>query len=460
MLRKLRLKFIALNMTMVTVVVVVVFGLIGVLAYHSSVEAVYDSLDQAVERVDRQATAAALGGTALLQSIIEESDQNQSGDEGEDKLFDNSRRGPAPEIGGRRDGRNTVPVAVYAVDQHSNYYLVSQATTASISSEVISPALEQTVGAPNGRGVLRDEGLYYQKTTATSGVSLVAFADTESAGSWKPVAALLLCAGVGTLLIFLIISLFFSRWALKPVERAWNQQAQFLADASHELKTPLTVIMANTSIATKDPSATVGSQQKWLDGVQIESKRMQSMINDMLTLAKSDAQSHETLDLGNKKKSLADEPLVDLSTLTEAQILQFESVAFEQGLQMEDNVAENVSVRGDEGKLGRLVTILLDNACKYAAPQSAVTLSLTAQAGRAQLQVRNFGNTIAPEDLPHVFDRFYRADKARTRSESGSSSHGLGLAIAAGIAREHGGSIGVTSSDAKGTVFTVTLPLA
>lgn len=457
MLRKLRLKFIALIMAMVTLVVVVVFGLIGALAYHSSVEAVYDSLNQAVKQVDRQATAAALGGTALLQAIIEEADQGRSA--GGNGYHEDDRK-PTPEIGGRRSGRSTVPVAVYAIDQHSNYYLVNRATTAAISSDVISPALEQTINAANGRGILPDLGLYYQKSSAASGVSLVAFADTESASNWKPVAALLFFAGLGTLLIFLIISVFFSRWALKPVEHAWNQQAQFLADASHELKTPLTVIMANTSIATKDPTATVGSQQKWLDGVQIESMRMQSIINDMLTLAKSDAQNNESLDLRSQKQTLADQALIDLSTLAEAQILQFESVAFEQSLQLDDDIAEGLQVRGDGTKLERLVTILLDNACKYASPQSTITLTLAAEGNQARLGVRNFGNTISPEDLPHVFDRFYRADKARTRSESGASSHGLGLAIAAGIAREHGGSITVTSSDAEGTLFSVTLPLA
>ncbi|MDO4503333.1 MAG: HAMP domain-containing sensor histidine kinase [Coriobacteriia bacterium] len=467
MLRKLRLKFIALIMAMVTVVVVAVFGLIGAMAYHSSVEAVNESLLQAVDRVERQATAASLGGTALLQAIIEDAQNDQRGQgqgqsqgRGQDDDRFNDRPALPPEIGGKRGGRSTVPVAVYAIDETHNFYLVNQATTASINQEILGSALEQAVGAPDGRGSLPDEGLFFLKKTTSSGESLIAFADQESADGWKPVAVLLFFAGLGTLAIFLIISIFFSRWALRPVEEAWTKQSQFLADASHELKTPLTVIMANTSIAAKDPAATVGSQQKWLDGIQVESQRMQSMINDMLILAKSDAQADESLSLRKSAGAAADLPQIDLSTLAESQILQFESVAFEQSLQVQDEIADGVTVRGDEAKLGRLVTILLDNACKYAAPRTTITLSLATEGGKAKLSVQNFGATIAPEDLPHVFDRFYRTDKARTRAESGSSSHGLGLAIAAGIAQEHGGSIAAASSDADGTTFTVTLPLA
>lgn len=451
MLSKLRRKFILLNMCMVTVVLVLLLSFIGAMAHQSSVSAVTDSLAQAIERVERQATAADLGGTALLQAIIEE--------QGKESSYKAQEQGPSPEIGGTGN-RSAIPVAVYAVDGLHNFYTVSQATTASIQEDVLNAALEQTLYATDGAGLLKSEGLYYLKKTTAAGEALVAFADSESASGWKTIVAPLVLAGAGTLVIFLVISLFFSRWALKPVEEAWKKQSQFVADASHELKTPLTVIMANASIAAKDPTATVGSQQKWLDGIQTESKRMQDLINDMLTLAKSDAYAEESLDLKSSRHAPKELPLMDFSTVVEAQALQFESVAFEQGIGINESICSGIQVHANKVKIERLVTILLDNACKYAAPGSSVDLSLAKEGKLAKLSVRNFGNVIAAEDLPHVFDRFYRADKARTRSEAGKSSHGLGLAIAAGIAKEHDGSIAVTSCEEEGTVFTVTLPLA
>ena len=143
-------------------------------------------------------------------------------------------------------------------------------------------------------------------------------------------------------------------------------------------------------------------------------------------------------------------------------MLQFESVAFELGVEIDDDIDEGVYVEGDAERLGRMVATLIDNACKYAGDGMSVdvTLRKTLPNGmreKAELKVHNDGPAIPEEDLPHVFDRFYRADKARTSSKGG---YGLGLAIGQEIAHEHDGTIEVESSEADGTTFTVTLPLA
>lgn len=252
------------------------------------------------------------------------------------------------------------------------------------------------------------------------------------------VAALFLC------LLALIIVL--SRWVVKPVERAWNQQRQFIADASHELKTPLSVIRANDSLIMADPTATVASQMQWIESTETEATIMQDLVNDMLFLAKSENTQSEVV-----------KSVVDFSTVVQGAELQFESVAFERGVLIESSIAEGIQITGEEKSLNRLVGTLMDNACKYAQEGGRVAVKLKRVASHCALSVTNTGDPIPAEDLPHVFDRFYRSDKARTREQGG---FGLGLAIAKSIVEEHRGNIEVTSSQGEGTTFTVTLPLA
>ncbi len=171
---------------------------------------------------------------------------------------------------------------------------------------------------------------------------------------------------------------------------------------------------------------------------------MRQMINDMLDLAKPEAM--------RTPKVLSD---IDLTDLLEGDALQFESVAFERGIDLHMDIQQGVHLKGDVMRLHRLTSTLIDNACKYADEGGRVDVRLSSDSREMRLTVHNTGAIIAPEDLPHVFDRFYRADKARTRE---SGSYGLGLAIARDVAREHGGDIVATSAEGEGTTFTVTLP--
>ena len=166
---------------------------------------------------------------------------------------------------------------------------------------------------------------------------------------------------------------------------------------------------------------------------------MQQLVSDLLLLAQLDAGKDAQGGTLNGSEAFA---LLDFSDVVEAELLQFESVAFERGVQLGGTVEQQIQVRGDASRLHRLMATLLDNACKYADNGGTVTVTLECAGRAAQLAVHNTGPAIAPDDLPHVFDRFYRADKARTRDEGG---YGLGLAIAQEIAEEHGGTISATS---------------
>ena len=496
MLKKLRIKFIALNMATVAVVLTVVFTAICVVNHRQSVATVDGALNQAIAQAvehqsrqmgkdalgegqpDGEQPAPADGGSdgssssdgqkasaqvagqvagfaeadaavgrenAAVEALAGSADQELA-------VADSSDVAAPPTIGGReRDGGQVIPMALFSVSVDGAMTALGRYNTASISQDVLEQAGQQLAGADEGFGSLSDLGLFYVKRQA-GGVMYLAFADMGSASGWRSLAATLAVVEVAALAVFFVISLFFSRWALRPVARAWTQQRRFVADASHDLKTPLTVILANTSIALEHPERSVASQSQWLESTQHEAEAMQSLVGDLLALAKMD-EEEAAAQSGAARPAFEE---VDLSDVIEGEVLQFESVAFERGVKLESQVEPGIELRGNEQRLRRLAGTLIDNACKYVDDGGAVNVSLSRAGKQAKLEVRNTGAPISPEDLPHVFDRFYRADKART---GGAGGHGLGLAIARAIAEEHGGTLTVSSTQADGTVFTATLPL-
>ena len=496
MLKKLRIKFIALNMATVAVVLTVVFAAICVVNHRQSVATVDGALNQAIaqasEHQGRQMGKDALGegqpdgeqpapadggsdgssspdgqetsaqvagqvaGFAEADAAVgwEDAAAEALAGSADRELAVDASSGVAapPTIGGReRSGGQVIPVALFSVSADGAMTALGRYNTASISQDVLEQAGEQLAGADEGFGSLSDLGLCYMKRRA-GGVMYLAFADMGSASGWRALAATLAVVEVAALAVFLVISLFFSRWALRPVARAWTQQRRFVADASHDLKTPLTVILANTSIALEHPERSVASQSQWLESTQHEAEAMQGLVGDLLTLAKMD-EEEAAAQSGAARPALEE---VDLSDVIEGEVLQFESVAFERGVKLGSQVEPGIKLRGNEQRLRRLAGTLIDNACKYVDDGGAVDVALSRAGKQAKLEVRNTGAPISPEDLPHVFDRFYRADKART---GGAGGHGLGLAIARAIAEEHGGALTVASTQAEGTAFTATLPM-
>lgn len=238
------------------------------------------------------------------------------------------------------------------------------------------------------------------------------------------------------------ISYFLAKWALRPAENAWNRQQQFVADASHELKTPLTVILANLRILLSHKEDSIASQECWIKNTQSEAESMKNLVEELLFLARSDA------NLASVPKSAQ-----NLSDLTWNTLLLFEPVAYEQGVTISENIMPDLMVFADSEQIRRLLTILLDNACKYAEGEKHVTLNLSCQRDTIFLTVKNTGKQIPADELPLLFERFYRSDKSRTKS-----GYGLGLSIAQAIAQAHHGKISVESTK-ETTSFTVTLPL-
>lgn len=270
----------------------------------------------------------------------------------------------------------------------------------------------------------------------------IVFNDLDS--SENSLAPFLIFALVTLLLglgIYFWISIMLASMALKPVEESWAKQKQFVADASHELKTPLSVIMANTEIIASHGSDTVDSQMRWIDNTRQESERMAELIASLLFLAKND---------DGLKVSMSN---VDLSDCVAATVLSQDAVFFENGKKFNNSLAHNITVYGNEAQLKQLFTILLDNADKYSTDEGNISLDMSTNGRHVVVTVANDSEPLTDDQLSHLFDRFYTVDESRN-----SRGNGLGLSIAKTIVDTHGGSINVAYADGR-TTFTVMLPV-
>jgi len=254
--------------------------------------------------------------------------------------------------------------------------------------------------------------------------------------------------GVMTLIFFFFIILFLSNWALLPVEKTWNQQKQFIADASHELKTPLTVLLANMDILENNKSDTIQSQIKWIQASKQEAKQMKNLIEEMLFLAKSDANR-----VDNSKTT------INVSDTLFSLILSMEVIAFEKNviINYASTIDENLYTVANEKQLMSLLSILLENASKYAYEETSITVKLKREQSKIKFEINNYGPVIPKNDIAHIFERFYRVDKSRNKEHGG---YGLGLSIAKKITDENNMKISVESSVEKGTTFKVVMNAA
>lgn len=249
-------------------------------------------------------------------------------------------------------------------------------------------------------------------------------------------------------LVYLVLAYFGGRFlatrAMEPITESWQRQQNFVADASHELRTPLAVIQTNIELVKGNPHETVAEQMKWLDYIDLETKRLTKLVDDLLFLARADS---------NKQAIEIKE--LNLSEVITQTVALFRAFAEKKGVLLNANILDEVRISGDEQKLRQLVLILLDNALKHSQEGSQIKIELDRYNNGGRIMVIDHGEGISPEHLTHIFDRFYRVDKARSKQAGGT---GLGLAIAQSIAQMHRGTIIAKSIPGQETVFTVTLP--
>lgn len=407
MIRKLRRKFILINMMLVSLVLIIVFTSICFFSYQRMKAESYDVMKRVMDNKEGKAP-------------------------------------PMLEIGGRPPHKAAPMLPSFSVLLDGNGKIISETReNVVVSDEVIAKVTQRVLASERQDGVLFDMQLRFLKKQTPDGLR-IAFADMgRELDMMINLLLTLLLVGLGGLAAFFLISLFLSAWALRPVEKAWEQQRQFVADASHELKTPLTVILTNSGILLSHRQDTIEQQVKWVEYTQAEANRMKKLVDDLLFLAKSDDAHTPLL-----------QTRLNFSDLVWSCVLSFEPVAYEQGIVINSEIAPDISLFGDEGQLKQLVVILLDNACKYAGKNGTVTLTLERLKEQVCLSVNNTGEPIPAEDLDHIFERFYRADSSRSREQGG---YGLGLSIAKTIVENHRGKISVESNAEAGTTFMIGL---
>lgn len=253
---------------------------------------------------------------------------------------------------------------------------------------------------------------------------------------------LLVLASAVAMVLGALVALLMANKSLQPIRIAFQKQRDFVADASHELRTPLTLIRTNAEAWLRRSNGGAGAI--YARNVVDETDQLSAIVRDLTTLALADA----------RQLRMDREPVEVSSTLRDL-IEHFEPLAEQRGVKIRPDLNGGVSVQADPNRLRQLFLILLDNAIRYSADGGEVTVGVSRRNGRVAVTVVDRGIGISSKDLPHIFDRFYRADKARSRESGGT---GLGLAIAKWIAEVHRGDIEVHSAPGAGTAVTVTFP--
>lgn len=440
MLKKLKMKFVLINMCLIGIVLTIAFSVICLNAYEKERLEVKEAMSVELERNVHENILVEIGKASqnVNKSGFEPIKPGEPGSVGEGKPFH---------------------YAVVLVEAKENGGKISAnpivMREAFMKADIIDEATKAALAESKEEGKLKELGLFYM-VDSKGDETRIAFADStyfDEKISKTIVTSIVIF--VITLLAMFFISLLLSKVAVAPVKKAWDQQHRFIADASHELKTPLTVMLANNEIMMSaiEEGAELSDINKWLKNSQEEATYMKALVEDLLFLAREDEGGEIVND--RRKVSKAN---TDISRLVTGISLQMEPVIFEAGLEFETQVDEGIILDCDPNQIKQLVHILLDNAVKYCEKSGNVWLSLKRISSGVKLEVANTGEPIEKDELEHIFERFYRTDKARA-----GGGYGLGLSIAKTIAESHGGEITARSGiketpDGKaGTIMSVVI---
>lgn len=421
-MKEYRKRFVQLNMFLIGAVLLLVVAVIAVYMCQDYYEGLEATMQQVVEPLDSISEPSGSSGRQTDEPKRSSSGKSASGKGGSKQ---------------QEDREHTDIMTVFYTPQEDKITVLSR--SAIVEEEDLEQVLEAVLNQEASFGLLSGYPIIYYRTGNGSPYK-IALASTSYIGQpMLSLAIVLLLLWLGAMLCFLLVSIQLSKLAVRPMEDAMARERQFVADASHDLKTPLSVILANNSILRENPDATVGSLEKWIDSTQNAAKNMQRLIGAMLTLADAE---REDVSLVLK--------MINVSEVVMKATLQLESVAYEKNVELETEIPEQVMLRANEDYLQRIAASLIENAIKYEPGGGKVRVQLQAAKHKVRLEVRNQGSVIPEEDLPHVFERFYRSDKSRQGETKG---HGLGLAITKQMVERLGGTISVECGD--GTTFSV-----
>ncbi|MBD7914353.1 GHKL domain-containing protein [Clostridium sp. Sa3CUN1] len=330
---------------------------------------------------------------------------------------------------------------IIELDSENNIAKVS--TFMEVEEESLENTIYEIIKQEDKYGKIKLEGSSYGylKDYSTKGIKIALMSRQPQMNVLNNLLKVFISIGSISLILLLLISIYLTNRTIKPIKETFEKQKQFIANASHELKTPLAIIKTNNSLVLSNKSATVESQGKWLNYINNQIERMSELLDEMLTLAKLDT-----------NKELKEFSEFDFSKLVNNILLTFEAVIFENRIQLESNILKDIKLKGDKESIKRVVIILLDNAIKYTNKNGKINVDLVQEKNKIKLKVNNTGEGIKKEDLEKIFERFYRVDSSRARETGG---YGLGLSIAKSIVESHNGKIYAESNIGKDTTFII-----
>jgi two-component system sensor histidine kinase CiaH len=431
MFTKLRNRFLIVNLIIISIVMLVAFASIYVITYRN----VRSDINMELFRISES-----------YQKPPGNSDHSPSRSEGASSstAMDNDK-GPMDKE--ERYNRNSPPErsVSFMLQTDESHTLTATASQFVMDTEFYEEALEEAVAVNKDTGQFKLDGSHwtFNMKPTNDGYMLVFLDITAQQEILTNLIYTFSVVGLVMLLILFFTSRFFANQSIRPVKEAFDKQKQFIADASHEMKTPLTIINTNADVLLSNSEDTIHNQSKWLHYIKSETERMTRLTNDLLYLTEMD----------DSRASMVYSKF-NLSEAVETIILTMEAVIFEKNVALDYEIEPNLTVQGSSEQIKQVVMILLDNAVKYTNSKGTVTLALKKQQNDVVLSVSNTGEGIAAEHLTRIFDRFYRTDTSRARKQGG---YGLGLAIAKSIIEQHKGKIYATSTVGQSTTFFVYL---
>lgn len=282
------------------------------------------------------------------------------------------------------------------------------------------------------------------RVTSTSGTRYIFLDCSRSLDNFRAFRNVsILTSVLGIVIVFLLI-LFFSRSVLRPVEESYEKQRRFITDAGHEIRTPLTII--NADISVMEMTEAGAEQNEWLQDIKQQTERLANLTNELVYLTRME----------ESQKNSSTMKYLDFTALAQEVAKSFDARARVDGKKYQYDISEGIALKGDESALQKLISILLDNAFKYSSDEGEIQLAAWTRGKTLFLTVSNSVDSVNPEELPHLFDRFYRSENSRNTETGG---HGIGLSIAQAVIRAHGGKIGAYTEDGSSLRITATIPL-
>lgn len=348
-----------------------------------------------------------------------------------------------------KDHKPRINSSNITVDLNSNGDIikVSMSPNIYIDMDIIKDSTNEVLNSENisSKINISNNPYIFLKRNYANG-SRIVFLDISYEENFK-ISLLKIFISVGgiSLVILFLISIYLTNKSIKPIKDVFEKQKQFIADASHELKTPLTIIKTNTSLVLSNPNDTIRNQTKWINYINLQTDRMSELVNEMLSLAKLDTQKN-TLILSS----------INISRIIESMILQFDAIIYENSINLETNIQKDIFINGNIESMKKLFSIIMDNAIKYTNSKGTIYVNLFLEKNIVKLSIKNTGDGIPSEHINKIFERFYRVDCSRLRDTGG---YGLGLSIAKSIVKQHKGKIYAKSKVNEDTTFFVELPV-